>query len=351
MIVNGGKPLLDVLGGVVPSRRPIWFMRQAGRYLPEYRQVREKAGSFLNLCYNPELAAEVTLQPLRRYDLDAAILFADILVVPHAMGLEVRFEENEGPLLEQVSDLHGVERLKPVRDSAQVKSIADTIGLVKGSLRTGQALIGFCGGPWTVASYIVEGGTSDRRRAKVAAIERLPWFVALIERLVAESISYLGAQIEAGAEVIQLFDSWAGELSGETAELFVVEPLRQIVQKLRDRYPDLPVIVFGRGFGVRQPRLADATGAAGIGLETELAMEWAEAHVPKRTALQGNLDPVALRAGSEHIRRETRAVLKAVPMERHVFNLGHGIQPGTNPDALQFVIGEVRSWDESRGRD
>lgn len=325
-------------------------MRQAGRYLPEYRQVREKTGSFLDLCYNPGAAAEVTLQPLRRYDLDAAILFADILVVPHAMGLEVRFEENEGPVLDRITDLRGVERLRPIGDSVQIRNIAETARQVKSDLGPGQSLIGFCGGPWTVASYMVEGGTSDRNRAKLAAIERQPWFLALIHRLVQESVSYLGKQIEAGADAVQLFDSWAGELTGETAELFVIEPLRQIVQGLREHHPEVPVIVFGRGFGTRQPRLAEVTGAAAIGLETELAMEWASAHVSKKTALQGNLDPVALRAGSEHIRRETRAVLAAVPKERHIFNLGHGIQPVTSPDALRHVIDEVRSWDEDKGR-
>jgi uroporphyrinogen decarboxylase len=213
--------LLDVLQGHQPERRPIWFMRQAGRYLPEYRQLRAKAGSFLDLCYNPQLAAEVTVQPLRRFDLDAAILFADILVVPHAMGLGLRFAEGEGPILETVTDGTGVGRLVPVAGTSQVKSVCETVALVRQALAPGVALIGFCGGPWTVASYMVEGGSSDRNRARLAAYNQELWFDQLIERLIAESVSYLSLQIEAGAQAVQIFDSWAGELTGVARQRYV----------------------------------------------------------------------------------------------------------------------------------
>ncbi len=340
------NPLLDVLSGRPPARRPIWFMRQAGRYLPEYRKVRAEAGSFLDLCYTPRLAAEVTLQPLRRYDLDAAILFADILVVPQAMGLGVRFAEGEGPILEKVGNTAEVGRLKPLSSTTEVSKVCETVSLLRSELSASIGLIGFCGGPWTVASYMVEGGTSDRANAKRAALGNEPWFVALIDRLVEESVEYLSLQIQAGAQAVQIFDSWAGELPGHAGETFVVEPLCRMVRVLNQRHPGVPVIVFGRGFGVRQPELAARTKANAIGLESELPMRWAAENVGEKTALQGNLDPVALQCDAKTVRAETRAVLEAIPMGRHVFNLGHGIRQGTDPDIITEVVTAVRDWDK-----
>ena len=258
--VTSRSALLDVLMRKPAERRPIWFMRQAGRYLPEYRAVREKAGSFVDLCYNPELAAEVTVQPLRRYDLDAAILFADILVVPHAMGLTLKFEEGEGPILQTVRSAEDLAALRPVAESFEVKQVCRTVGLTRSQLGAGKALIGFCGAPWTVASYMVAGGSSDRVMAKIAAYERQPWFCALIERLVTESIDYLCAQADAGAQAVQIFDSWAGDLVGTELEEFVLKPLGAIVAGVRKRHPILPVIVFARGIGVHQKRAAALTG-------------------------------------------------------------------------------------------
>jgi uroporphyrinogen decarboxylase len=343
------KSLLDVLEGRKPSRRPVWFMRQAGRYLPEYREIRNKAGSFLDLCYQPELAAEVTLQPLRRYDLDAAIVFSDILVVPHAMGLDLRFEEGEGPLVGTVGTMAEVKALRPVAGTAQVNAVGETLGRVKEGLPKGVGLIGFCGGPWTVASYMVEGRSSDRRRAKLAAFNGEPWFAALIDRLVEESIAYLEVQAKAGAEVVQIFDSWAGELSGRARQRFIVEPLRRLVESFRARCPTVPVIVFARGLGVDHLKIAEIDGVAAIGVETETPLDWLAGAVKGACAVQGNLDPVALLSGKTALRGAAADVARSVSMERHIFNLGHGITPETPPKALAIVLAAVRDFDSGGG--
>ena len=340
-----GKPLLEVLGGRAPGRRPIWFMRQAGRYLPEYRKVRERAGSFLKLCYTPELACEVTLQPLRRYDLDAAILFADILVVPHAMGLSLRFEDGEGPVLDVVRDASAVERLNAVAGTAQVVSVCETVKLVRAELPPHVGLIGFCGAPWTVASYMIEGKGSDRQHARLAAFERQSWFVQLIDRLVDESADYLSAQIEAGAEAVQIFDSWAGDLPAQLRADVVEKPLGRLVGKLRERHPIMPVIVFARGAGADHGRIQVATGADAMGIEAELSLDWAVQALSGKCAIQGNLDPVALLGSDRLARQEAVAVAKAVPVEKHIFNLGHGIKQGTRPEVLTAVIDAVREYD------
>ena len=305
----------------------MWFMRQAGRYLPEYRAVREKAGSFVDLCYNPELAAEVTVQPLRRFDLDAAILFADILVVPQAMGLPLRFEEGEGPILGTVRTLEELNALRPVAGSHEVAQVCETVRLTRSMLAPDKALIGFCGAPWTVASYMVAGGSSDRVQAKLAALRRDLWFVALIDRLVVESIDYLVAQAEAGAQVVQIFDSWAGDLVGEQLQEFVLGPVGRIVAGVKDRCPGLPVIVFARGIGGKQRLAAALPGVNAIGVETELDLDQLGADI----VVQGNLDPVALLAGAAVAQREAVRVCGMVAKERHIFNLGHGIVPQAKP--------------------
>lgn len=335
------KPLLDVLTGKNPERRPVWFMRQAGRYLPEYRAIREKAGSFVDLCYNPELAAEVTVQPLRRYDLDAAILFADILVVPHAMGLPLKFEEGEGPVLGTVRNRSDLGRLKSVAGSFEVKQVCGTVSRTRSMLESKKTLIGFCGGPWTVASYMVAGGSSDRVLAKVAAYRREDWFVALIERLVEESIEYLCAQADAGAEAVQIFDSWAGDLVASELEDFVLNPIGEIVKGVRRRHAELPIIVFARGIGAAQGKAAVLTGGNAIGVETEFDLS----SLPANIVVQGNLDPVALLAGEEIAAREARRICDSISPSRHIFNLGHGIRLGTDPAAVGAVVEAVRRAD------
>ena len=339
------SPLLDVLSGRKPARRPIWFMRQAGRYLPEYRALREKAGSFLNLCYAPELAAEVTLQPLKRFDLDAAILFADILVVPHAMGLELRFEEGEGPVLATVSDMASVMKLKPVAGTSQVSAVCGTIKAVRLDLAPAVGLIGFCGGPWTVASYMVEGGSSERIKSRIAAYERFDWFENLIDRLIVESIDYLSAQIEAGVQAVQIFDSWAGELTCGLRERYVVQPLARMCAELGKRHPATPVIVFARGAGVGHGQVARECGAAAVGIESEADIGDILAKLPGGVAIQGNLDPVALLASEAVVKRETLDVVRRVPMGRHIFNLGHGIKPMTDLGNVAAAIAAVRDYD------
>lgn len=338
--------LLDVLSGRKPERRPIWFMRQAGRYLPEYREVRAKAGSFLDLCYSPELAAEVTVQPLRRFDLDAAILFADILVVPHAMGSELRFAEGEGPILSKIAGSDDVKRLRSVGGAKQTLAVCDTVRLTVGQLPEHVDLIGFCGGPWTVASYMVEGGSSERISSRIAAYSETAWFMDLLDRLVVESADYLSAQIESGAAAVQIFDSWAGELTGSAREKCVIEPLRKLCELLRTRHPGVPVIVFARGVGRDHGIISRVCGAAAVGVEAEEHIGSVLAEVAPDCAVQGNLDPVVLLTSEEAVRRETVKVLKSVPMARHVFNLGHGIRPQTDMKMLSTVVATVREFDK-----
>lgn len=345
----GESALLDVLHGRKPGRRPVWFMRQAGRYLPEYRQLRAKAGSFLDLCYNPDLAAEVTLQPLRRFDIDAAILFADILVVPHAMGLGLRFAEGEGPVLDTVRDAGGVRSLTGVAGTSQVKAVCETVGRVRHVLARDLALIGFCGGPWTVASYMVEGGSSDRNRARIAAYDQEPWFDQLIDRLVEESVHYLGLQIEAGADAVQIFDSWAGELAGAARKRYVFEPIARICTALKQRYPSVPIIAFARGVGGDHAIVAGIDGVRAVGVEAEAPLGGIAVAVPGSVAIQGNLDPVALLASDDALVREVEVVAGAVPMGRHVFNLGHGIRQETDLRKLSLVIDSVRRVDQAAG--
>jgi len=333
----------------MPERRPIWFMRQAGRYLPEYRQLRAQAGSFLDLCYAPKLASQVTLQPIHRYDLDAAILFADILVVPHAMGVGLKFAEGEGPILDVVADEGSVRGLKPIRDGNEVRAVCQTVSLTRYGLPAHVALIGFCGAPWTVASYMIEGGSSEERlRARLAAHQRPTWFGDLLERLVEASCDYLSAQIEAGAEVVQIFDSWAGDLTGDVFEETVIAPIRTMTKELRKRHPSIPVIVFARGAGSKHGRVAETSGAQAVGIEQAMELAAVLANMAKHCAVQGNLDPIALLAGGERLTSRVENVISEVPMQRHIFNLGHGIRPATDPGHVAQAIAAVRAMDARR---
>lgn len=322
-------------------------MRQAGRYLPEYREIRGRAGSFLELCYNPELASEVTLQPLRRFDLDAAILFADILVVPHAMGLGLRFAEGEGPVLERVEGSSRVRTLRPVKGSDEAAAVCRTVSLVREALPGKVALIGFCGAPWTVASYMIEGGSSEERlQARLAAYRRPQWFVDLIDRLIEASCDYLEGQVEAGAEVLQIFNSWAGDLTGPVFDETVIEPIKLIRAELKRRCGKVPVIVFARGAASKHARVAMSVGAEAVGVEQAIELDWVLRELPAHCAIQGNLDPAALLDDSGRLDALTQEVLRQAPMERHIFNLGHGVKPGTDPQALARVITAIRRWDE-----
>lgn len=336
---------MDVIEGRKPERRPIWLMRQAGRYLPEYRAVREQAGSFLQLCYNPALACEVTLQPLRRFDLDAAILFSDILVVPHAMGLKLDFVEGEGPRLETVSDAAGVSLLGDGATSREYEQVYETVAKVRSALHASVGFIGFCGGPWTVASYMIEGGSSKRMRALEIALANPEWFSELIERLVQSSIIYLLGQIAAGVQVVQVFDSWAGDVPLSARERVVIEPMRRIVQGVRAVHADFPVIIFARGVGHDHGDVARKTGASVVGVEQGLPLSDVIAGLPDGVVAQGNLAPELLLQSDNVVREAVGQVLAGVPMQRHIFNLGHGIVPQVKPETVTVLVDAVRAFD------
>ena len=342
------KPILDVLNNNIPKRRPIWVMRQAGRYLPEYRAVREKAGSFLKLCYNPQLACEVTLQPLRRFDFDAGILFSDILVVPHAMGLSLDFREGEGPVLETVANGSDVSKLRSVGSFEQFEKVWETVGLVKAGLDKEKTLIGFCGAPWTVVSYMIEGRSSDRSRALAAALEAPAWYTELIEKVVEASIFYLLGQIRAGAETVQIFDSWAGDLPSGSVQRLVIEPIKRIVDGVRAVYPGFPIIVFARGVGQLHALVAKACDASAIGVEEDCLLCEVLKTLPLGVAVQGNLAPTALLGSADDLKLAVRRVLDSVPMGRHIFNLGHGIAPQVDPAMVGKLVDYVRDYDAGR---
>jgi uroporphyrinogen decarboxylase len=339
------QPLIEVLTGQKAERRPIWFMRQAGRYLPEYRKIREQAGSFLELCYSPQLAAEVTLQPLRRYDLDAAIIFADILVVPHAMGNGLSFVEGEGPRLETVRSNTDLMRLKSGFRSVQFESVAASINLVRRDLDPKISLIGFCGAPWTVASYMVEGGSSERELARKIAYQKEPWFKELISRLVESSMEYLCTQIEAGADVVQIFDSWAGELPGDLLTEYCIEPIRDIIAGVKARFPAIPIIVFAKGAGYRHGEVYLKSKCHAVGIEAESSLEFIQSVLPADAVVQGNLDPLLLLCDDDVVRNHTLKLVKSISKDRHIFNLGHGIKPQTNPEILTTVVKTIREYD------
>lgn len=340
-----GFPLLDVLSGGIPTRRPIWLMRQAGRYLPEYRAVRKQAGSFLKLCYTPAMACEVTLQPLRRFDLDAAILFSDILVVPHAMGLKLDFVEGEGPVLDRVGDAASVAALGDGVGCEQFACVNETVRLVSKGLDGGLSLIGFCGAPWTVASYMIEGRGSDRKLAVAAAVEGAPWFWSLIDRLVETSVGYLLGQIAAGAQVLQIFDSWAGDVPLHLRERLVLEPIAAMVAAVRAVHPGFPVIVFGRGVAEGHRQVAIATGASAVGVEETADLDRILETLPKGVAVQGNLAPAMLLKSEQELRVAVRGLVRSVPMKHHIFNLGHGIVPEVDPRMVEILVDEVRRTD------
>ena len=340
------KPLLRALAGETLPVPPVWLMRQAGRYLPEYRAMREKAGDFLTLCYTPDFATEVTLQPIRRYAFDGAILFADILLVPHALGAKLGFVQGEGPRLSTVTSAADLARLRPAAEVHETLSpVYETVRRVRAELPAETALIGFAGAPWTVATYMIAGrGTPDQAPAHALMGEAPDVFDRLIDLLTEATIAYLSAQVEAGAEAVKLFDSWAGSLRGETFHSYAVAPARRIVAALKARHPDIPVIAFPREAGDRYPGFADATGADAVALDTSVDPGWAARCVQSRgpTCVQGNLDPALLVSGGEPLVAETRRIVAAFSGGPHVFNLGHGITPDADPDNVLRMLEAIR---------
>lgn len=323
------KPLLETVRGHRQPRPPIWIMRQAGRYLPEYRDTRAKVESFLELCYTPALAAEVTLQPLRRFELDAAILFSDILVIPDALGQTVSFETGEGPRLEPVTP-EGLGRLDPSHIVDRLSPVFETIGRVKSGLTPDKTLIGFCGSPWTVATYMIAGrGSPDQAVARLFALQQPQAFAALIDVLVEASVRYLTAQLKAGADVVQLFESWALNLDEEAFWSQVIEPNRRIVEGVRRQIPDAAFIGFPRGAAGMIAAYATATKVDALGLDYAMPVAFADAALPRTLAVQGNLDPLHLVAGGEAMETRTEAIIAGFANRPHIFNLGHGIVPET----------------------
>lgn len=343
-----GKAFLDVLSGVTPSRRPVWMMRQAGRYLPEYRAVREHAGSFLELCNNPKLASEVTLQPIRRFDLDAAIIFADILLVPKVLGQKLEFEEGEGPVLDPITDGKAVSALREDAVVTQLEPVMEALQLVSTELPGHVSLIGFCGAPWTVATYMVAGRTTrDQRPAREAAYRAESWFEELMAILVRASIDYLVAQANAGAQALQIFDTWAGVLVDSQYERWCIQPTREIVDGVRRSCPKVPIIGFPRGSGLRYERFVQETGVDGVSVDWSVPACWARDMLQPLCPVQGNLDPVVLATGGAALQSEARIVLDTFASDRHIFNLGHGILPDTPIAHVEALIDVIRGHDQS----
>lgn len=339
------KTILRALAGERLSTPPVWMMRQAGRYLPEYRATRARAGDFLSLCYTPDLAAEVTLQPIRRYGFDAAILFADILLIPQALGADLWFVTGEGPRLSTITDSAGVKALKSASAIHETLApIYQTLRILSRELPTDTTLIGFAGAPWTVATYMVAGrGTRDQGPAHAFKQADRVTFSRLIDQITDATIEYLSAQIEAGAEVVKLFDSWAGSLKGHDFDDFVIAPTTQIITALKKRHPTIPVIAFPREAGDRYIGFAAATGADCIALDNSIDPGWAAAHVQKNGCVQGNLDPRHMVTGGQGLIDETRAVIDSFRNGPHIFNLGHGITPDANPDNVALMIETIRN--------
>ena len=335
--------LLRVFAGEPRWPPPIWLMRQAGRYLPEYRAARETAGGFLKLCYTPELAAEVTLQPIRRYGFDAAILFSDILVVPDALGQKVEFVEGEGPRLEPIRSQAEIARLNVSATRSRYEPVFATVSRVRQELPRDTALIGFCGAPWTVATYMVGGqGSADQAEARAWAYRDGEGFQRLIDLLVDTSADYLCGQVAAGADVLQIFDSWAGSLPDDQFERWVVAPTRVLVDRVKAKHPEVPIIGFPRGAGVQAADYVERTGVDGVGCDTAMPLAFIAENLADKAVVQGNLDPLLLVAGGEAMERRVEAILTALAGKRFIFNLGHGIVPQTPPENVARLVERVR---------
>ncbi|WP_293577646.1 uroporphyrinogen decarboxylase [Phaeobacter sp.] len=339
------KKLLRALAGETQDVPPIWMMRQAGRYLPEYRATRAEAGDFLSLCYNSDLAAEVTLQPIRRYGFDAAILFADILLVPQALGADLWFVTGEGPRLSTITTEADFAKLGPASDIHEtLNPIYETVKILSRELPSETTLIGFAGAPWTVATYMIAGrGTPDQGPAHALREENNALFEALLARITEATIDYLSKQIEVGAEVVKIFDSWAGSLKGEAFHKYALTPCLQITQALKERHPHIPVIGFPREAGDQYVGFAKATGVDCVALDNSVDPEWAAANIQRDGCIQGNLASRHMVSGGQELVDETRRIVNAFKKGPHIFNLGHGITPDANPDNVQLMIDTVRN--------
>lgn len=337
------KPILRVLAGERLAQPPIWLMRQAGRYLPEYRAIRQQTESFLDLCFNPKLATEITLQPVRRFGFDAAILFSDILVVPHALGQRVSFETGEGPRLDALAEPNELRRLNSEIGHDALAPVYETIARVKEQLPQRVTLLGFCGAPWTVATYMVAGrGSADQSAARLFAYRHADAFGELIELLVTSSISYLARQFEAGVDAVQIFDSWAGVLPRDEFQKWCIEPMKRIVAGLRQQRPGAKIIGFPRGAASELPRYLAAVPVDAIGLDWTIESGFAREQVQTLRPVQGNLDPLALLAGGAALDRAVDSTLQAFSDGPFIFNLGHGVMPETPVENVARLVERVR---------
>ncbi len=336
--------LLDTLNGKRGARVPLWLMRQAGRYLPEYRALRAEKGGFLAMAYDSEAACEITLQPIDRFGFDGAILFSDILIVPHAIGQHLEFLAGEGPKLSPPLVDAALEGLTP--DPSRYEAIYETVRLCRRRLPEGVTMLGFAGSPWTVATYMVAGeGSRDQHEARALAYRDPAKLDAILERIVSETIDYLSGQIEAGAEAVQLFDSWAGSLAPDEFERLVIAPNAKIVAELRRRHPATPIIGFPKGAGEKLPAYARETGVQAVGVDETLDPKWVARELPAGMPVQGNFDPLLLLAGSAGLESRARFILEAFADRPHVFNLGHGIDRRTPIEHVERLIAVVRDFE------
>lgn len=343
------KPILDVLQRRIPSRVPFWLMRQAGRYLPEYRDLRSYTRGFLDLVYDPMKAAEITMQPIRRFGMDAAILFSDILVVPHALGQSVEFKAGEGPVLQPLYTAEDFKILKPHAAKKTFQPVYETVSRVREMLSAegfdDVTLIGFCGAPWTVICYMLEGkGSRDFEGARKWALRDPESFQQLVDIVTESSIEYLSGQVDAGAEALQLFDSWSGILDRDQFAKWVIAPTKKIVGVMKKRYPHIPIIGFPRGAGTFAVDYAKQTGVDCIGLDYAIDPEWAAQNLQSVLPVQGNLDPVRLLAGGQSLQEGLAEIYRAFGEKPFIFNLGHGVIKETDIENVQALTDIVRGW-------
>lgn len=337
------KKILDVLDGKTITPPPIWMMRQAGRFLPEYRETRKKAGSFLDLCHNPDMAYEVTMQPIKRFGFDAAILFSDILVIPHALGRHLRFEEGRGPLLDPIT-VDDIDNLNVEKAQDGLEPSFETLRLLKKGLPQETTLIGFCGAPWTVSTYMIAGhGTPDQAPARIFGFTHPEAMTKLLDILADVSADYLINQIKAGAEVVQIFDSWAGVLDESSFEAYCIRPVKRMVKRIRQSYPNIPIIGFPKGAGALYADYAEKTGVTAIGLDWSVPFSFART-LQQKTPVQGNLDPLRLIAGGKALEDGVNDILQSLGAGPLIFNLGHGITPQTPIEHVEQMIRQVRRF-------
>ena len=340
------KPLLAALTGRKPYRQPIWLMRQAGRYLPEYREIRSRASGFLELCYTPEMAAEISLQPIRRFGMDGCILFSDILVIPDALGQQVRFQENTGPLLSPcITDREGLRILRPERCLEHLAPVCETVRLCRKALPDQVTMIGFAGAPWTVATYMVGGrGSTDQAAARKWAYRDPEGFGALIGVLVESTAEYLIAQIDAGVEAVQIFDTWAGSLPAGELRKWCIEPVKRLIGRVREKHPQIPVIGFPKSAGFSYHDFVVETGVQGVSIDHGMSLDYARDVLQPLAAVQGNLDPLLVVTGGEAMLASARQILERLGNGPFIFNLGHGIVPETPAENVGELVRFVQQW-------